>query len=225
MRYLGPPQSGSLANIVYSRNQYGQYTRPRTSPTQPGSTYASVARTLFAATVARWNTITDAQRNHWIEFATSKSLVSSLGVKRPLDGRTLFIKVNQVSTYFGAVNYDDPPGLPSWDLASASLAWSGSGAGTVLSVDWSPVPATGVIVLYGSPVVSAGCMRPTSAGRLLGWQTVTLSAFTPPFSTGLKVNWGLRFGTLPSSGQASWFGYRQYFGGWLSPLVTLRVVR
>jgi hypothetical protein len=224
MKYQGPPQSGSLQSITYSRNQFGQYTRNRTSPTQSMSMPAVTSRSVFATVVAAWNTISDAQRVGWNELAKQLPKRDRLGVQRSRSGRSVFIEVNQAKLLWVAPGIEaDPVPLPFWDLVDVSLAWSGVLPDLV--IDWNPTPARGLLILYGSPVVSSGALAVTTAGTLLEWQTVNLSAVTPPFTTGNATNWSLRFGTVPTAGQSSFFGARQYNAGWLSPLRTFRVTR
>lgn len=223
MKFLDFPQSGSVANETRSRNQFGQYVRARTAPTQPSSIFAVNARIAMAQAVARWNIITDSQREAWL--GTERVRKDRLGREIVLSGRALFLHVNVPSRFYLAVNQDLPPPPPLFDLQSVTFSRVDTLGTVALTVDWSPAPATGLLLLFGTGEVNTGVTAFTTWGRALGWLNLDLTLAVPPFSGApVDLNWVARFGPQPLSGGVSFFAWRQFQNGWLSPLVTSRVV-
>lgn len=96
MKYLDVPQSGSRANVVASRNRFGQYYRTRAIPTQPRTAKQQDNRATFGNLATYWSqTLTDGQRILWRNWADTHPVVNSLGVTVVLTGLQAFISVNQ----------------------------------------------------------------------------------------------------------------------------------
>lgn len=85
--------SGSIGDTTYSRNQYGQYVRARTTPTQPDTTKQVNARTSFSAAVTAWqSTLTAAERTSWQRYADQVLSVDSLGQPQRLSGFQAYLR-------------------------------------------------------------------------------------------------------------------------------------
>jgi hypothetical protein len=223
MKLLDVPASGSVANETHSRNQYGQYVRPRTAPTQPSSTQAINARQAMADAVARWNALSFARLQSWL--GTIQTRRDALGREIQLSGRALFLALNVTSRFYLGTFIDDPPAPPLFDLLQVTFTRTQVLGVVHLVIDWSPAPAGGLLVLYGTGPVNTGVTAFTTWGRALNWLSINLSVATPPLSgAAVDPNWVLRFGPQPGLGGVSFFGWRQLSNGVLGPMVTSRVV-
>ena len=176
MKYLGPPQSGSIAAVVYSRNQFGQYTRARTAPTQSSSGAAVAARVLFAAAVAGWEALTDAERLTWEAYAAQIRKPDSLGQVHKSTGRGAYIAAVQSS---GSTSVTPgAPGVGLWP-ANPALAFADPAPLYNLNAIYN-ITAPCKVNFYCPGYTSGSINSPPGRGRfwkLLG--TIDLTAAPP----------------------------------------------
>ena len=72
--------SGSIASLTFSHNRGGQYVRQRTIPTNPNTVFQQAIRSLVSELTSRWqNTLTEAQRAAWDQYAVQVPLLDPLG--------------------------------------------------------------------------------------------------------------------------------------------------
>lgn len=155
MKFLGPPQSGSQANVTSSRNRGGQYIRTRAIPTQPNSAAQVNQRARLTTTSAGWRGLTDAQRAAWTAFGNSFTVTDSLGQTRNLTGSQCYVKVNSVNMLIGDAIVATPPALPSF-VANTATGLTAT-AGTPVFTIQGATPAAGTKhMVYASPPRSAG---------------------------------------------------------------------
>lgn len=91
MKYLGPPQSGSLANQTFARNPFGQYVRQRGPANNTPSGARDASRILLAAAVATWQALTDADRFLWIDVAANQLRSQRVTGQGTLSGMDFFV--------------------------------------------------------------------------------------------------------------------------------------
>lgn len=192
MKYLGPPQSGALANVVYSRNQFGQYTRDRVSPTQSSSAAAIAARALFATAVAAWAALTADERAQWDAYAATIRKPDNLGQMKVADGRLTYIAAVQ-STGGTSVS----PGGSAVGLfpASPALAFGDPAPLYNLNAIYN-ITAPCKVNYYSNGMVTGAVNSPPGKGRfwkLLG--TIDLTAVPPgQYSSLIQPAWDIAFG-------------------------------
>lgn len=227
MKYLGPPQSGSLANQVFSANQFGQYVRNRTSPTQPSSPEADDARAAMADAVAGWSALSDSQRANWSDYARDRETKGLRIGKGVLDGQQAFIQNWLTMVAAQLTPFSDPPELPRFEVGGVNWSW------TVVNSDMTPStipPSTSMtpvlfhrLLGYASDAVGAGAMRPTSFPRPLLLQRWVLG-----FALGgMATAWYSRMpGPFPPypTGKAVLFGAREMSNGVLGPMMYQRLI-
>jgi hypothetical protein len=94
MKFLGNPSSGSTANLTYSHNKGGQYTRNRRSPTQPvGTGRRAFIRSAFGNASSAWGALSAANQAAWVSFAPGHPITDALGQSIVLSGHQLFVGV------------------------------------------------------------------------------------------------------------------------------------
>jgi len=83
--------SGSMAGVTFSRNRYGQYTRRRATPVNPGTLPQTTARIAFANASIGWSALTAAQMAAWAAFAAATPKTDSLGNVVYLTGHQWYV--------------------------------------------------------------------------------------------------------------------------------------
>lgn len=92
---LTGPMSGKLGGMVASRNRGGQYFRRKAAPVNPDTSLQSARRSAFASLISAWNnTLTDAQRATWTQWAANTPRLDSLGQTHVLTGQNAFVGYN-----------------------------------------------------------------------------------------------------------------------------------
>lgn len=223
VKILDVPGSGSVANNTRSRNQFGQYVRNRTSPTQSTSAEAIAARAGMTAAVALWQSLTDAQRMAWEDYAQQFRGQTRLGIPAPLSGFDAAVQCNLVGAQMAVpVVFSDPPPLPNFVESSMYVTWTGTAFGGPILWHSTPnSPSGNQLFIYACKAGSSGWMRPTSGGRRLLINRVNFG-FTP---NNQATPYFGRFGpTPPSAGEVSFWGLREVSNGRLGPESVSRLV-
>lgn len=105
--------SGSVGDVVFSRNQHGPYTRARTTPTDPASTAQLAVRAALSQCVTAWNaTLTATERRGWDAFALAVRTRGRLGRSTNAGGLGMFVRANvpRIQALVGvAPRVDQPP--------------------------------------------------------------------------------------------------------------------
>jgi hypothetical protein len=85
--------SGSIGGITYSHNKGGLYTRARTIPTNPGSSYQQTIRGYVQELTNKWVTVlSSAERDAWAVYADAVLIPDSLGEPRKIPPLAHFIR-------------------------------------------------------------------------------------------------------------------------------------
>jgi hypothetical protein len=104
---------------------------------------------------AAWRGLTDAQRNAWKGFASSFTIVNSLGQTINLTGHQAFVKVNCVLLLVGSAVVTAPPALPTFVACLATALTAAAGTPTMALASVAPATPTKYL-LYGSAQISPG---------------------------------------------------------------------
>lgn len=103
-------RSGSLGNIVHSRNPQGPYTRPRTIPFNPNTLLQRPVRARFRVASRRWRrTLTAAQRQGWTDYAAAIPFCNRIGDTFFLTGQQMHIRCNAARAIPPPVFVPDAP--------------------------------------------------------------------------------------------------------------------
>lgn len=192
MKLITVPSSGSVANLVYSRNRGGQYTRNRTHPAQPAGTgrRALVKGYLKTASQA-WTSVGGVVQAQWDVVARLHPVRNTLGELIYLTGQQFFIRINaQLLNIGGFVNNTPPasfavPKMPQFVL-------------TVTNAPLVQVSPSGTGVLSDKYLLAFG--KPVGLGRrtwFTWWQAAVVSAhFTAPSDQ--TAAYTAQFGALTS---------------------------
>lgn len=103
--------SGSIGDTVFSHNQHGPYTRPRTTPAYPGSPLQlQMAQAMSFASI-RWEATNQPLRDLWDAYARDSPLRGPCGNLRTVTGREMYFRAGLVHWYNKTFN-SPAPGPP-----------------------------------------------------------------------------------------------------------------
>ncbi len=92
---LQTASSGSVGDVVFSRNQHGPYLRARTLPLDPGTARQLVVRAALQDCVTAWKTtLTETERQGWDTFALAVRTRTALGRHTNAGGLGMYIRAN-----------------------------------------------------------------------------------------------------------------------------------
>lgn len=104
--------SGSIAGDTFARNRYGNYSRARTKPVNPNTSYQQSVRAALALLTTRWSTtLTPAQRTAWNTYGTNVAMKNKLGEVIYLTGFNHYIRSNCNIVRIGMTPVDAGPAI------------------------------------------------------------------------------------------------------------------
>lgn len=201
---LGPVVAearGQLGGTVFSRNRFGAYGRNNSSPVNPNTVPQQEQRSAFTQATQRWrDTLTDAQRQAWKEYAIGTPLRDVFGNTQIMPGNVMYVRFNQRTIRAGGVPVDDAPVTPG-EAAQMIATITGD---TTLGIQLTAFTPT----LVAADVFTVGESTAASAQ--------SRNFFNGPFTRN-SDNSGtvalpllLRANTLVAIGQRWWYEFRVY---------------
>lgn len=104
--------SGSLGGITASHNRGGYYLRQRVIPVNPGSPQQVEMRSFMSDLTSAWlDTLTQAQRDGWDNYALQVPISDALGEPRNIGGIAQYIRSNSPRLQAGLTTVDDAPSI------------------------------------------------------------------------------------------------------------------
>jgi hypothetical protein len=194
VKYLGPPQSGSLAAETFSRNPFGQYSRARVGR-------GGVPARPLTGAVAAWQSLTYDQQLAWGAWARTYRRKDSLGQTIEWSGYLAFVRAWRMATNFGATLPTDPP--DGWVTLSFELQplFISTGSTVQSDVDWVTNGEAYIQWEIAYPYSSAGTNSPP--GRGAHWRFNTATNISAGSGT-TSANWNYAPFTPPAGSRAWW---------------------
>lgn len=126
--------SGKAGGSVYSRNRGGEYFKNFVMPTNTITEARQAVRAVFGSLASAWRTLTQAQRNTWIEQAPNYLRTNAFGDKKQLQPNALFVgqNTNLINAGLPQISEISAPqgtngivsaGNSSFDLGGGSSQW------------------------------------------------------------------------------------------------------
>lgn len=172
MKTLDGPRTGSVGDVVASRNHYGQHLHKKGRPRKMNTPARCRADWAMREVAKMWNNLTDQQRDRWDIAARDIPSRKVLGKSGRLDGRGFFFKVNVPRSCLGMELLTDPPARA--DLGPhPAVAFNiiRNAGGIALKLTLSRVPAE-ELLLRASP--------PCNAGKRRNWDYRLLEVLSAP---------------------------------------------
>jgi len=155
---LGSQASGSLGGTVFSHNRFGAYVRARSIPVNPQTARQVVVRNIMQNLAILWNnTLTQAQRDAWIEYGANTPYLNRLGEAINLTGLNWYTGSNLLALQAGLTRVDDAPTIFTQAQAELALAVTASEATQNLTItyddtqDWVSEDGAQQSVFMGIP--------------------------------------------------------------------------
>jgi hypothetical protein len=194
---------GSEGGVVFSRNRYGLYTRPRVSPVQPRTDYQLDIRAKLQTVSAAWRTLTAAQKAAWNELARQVILTDSLGMTYSPTGHQLFTSCNVNLLLSGGAIINDPPGsvpnVPTPLNVTVTATHPTNTNPATLTVAWTGGSADYDAFIYATPTIGLGrkFIKPSE----LRFLTTASGTGSPAIS--ILTEWQARFGDIQTPGKVA----------------------
>lgn len=134
----GQQRSGSSGGLVFSHNRFGAYIRTRSIPVNPKTPRQEVVRARATTLAQYWReTLTQAQRDGWDEYAEATSVPNKFGDSIHLTGLNHFLRSNQALLEVGSTVQADRPFTSGLAPAPLTLAYTASVATGLISISWT----------------------------------------------------------------------------------------
>jgi hypothetical protein len=149
--------SGSIKGITFSKNRGGQYVKGRSSPTNPNTTQQQTIRTILSDLSNLWvNTLSQADRNKWADYAANVPVTNRLGDSINLSGINMYVRCNSPRIQAGFARVDTAPVI--FDLGSftpvtieATAAADGISVTFENTDDWANEDGGGMFIYAARP--------------------------------------------------------------------------
>lgn len=103
---------GSMAGATFSRNGNSAYVRARATPVNPRTPAQTVNRDALNSIATAWRSLTQPQRQTWIDLAKTVPYTNSLGESAFYSGFQLFMKCNLTIRAVGGDFIENAPATP-----------------------------------------------------------------------------------------------------------------
>lgn len=184
---------GKLDGIVFSKNQFGAYTRTKVTPVNPNSTRQTEVRNNLALNSKAWsNVLADAQRSGWKALAENNPVTDIFGNSQVLTGIALYGRVNNVLRNLLVTPLDTAP--PNLDVTGLISMVATAGAGlSALDIAFAdtPLPANHKLYIFATGNLPGGVSFFKPRLRFIG---ASVGVDVSPFDAGAL--WEAKFGEL-----------------------------
>lgn len=182
-----------LNGTVFSKNRYGAYTRTKVTPVNPQSTAQMLVRSRFGASSAAWRSLTEAQRQSWIDGAPGFPISDIFGNSKILSGQALYNRLNLNLAQVGTASISTCPSPGSvGETVLDSITADVSDNEIVLSSATAAVPAGFKCAVMGTPLYSPGISFVKNKYRFLG----AIAAAGTLNTANVGDEWNAVFGSL-----------------------------
>lgn len=155
---------GTVGGNVFASNKGGNYVRRYKKPTNANTTKQQVVRVLFGNMAGLWRSLTEAQRESWIQGAVNFPYQDTLGETRIYSGQQLFNKLNNnlVQAMLPAIQTCPiPQSFPSVSLSVVENTSTPDALVLELIFDGqSSVPPGFELIINGTTSLSQGIQAP-----------------------------------------------------------------
>lgn len=182
---------GKIGGTAFSRNKSGAYARAKVTGTNPSTVYQTTVRTLFNNVATAWRTLTDVQRQTFIDQAPSYSHVDVFGNTIQYSGQQLFMHLNVQRLNVGDALLTTCTPATDVEGITGGLATVAIGAGTLEISDLSANVAGTKLVIEATAPMSAGVANAGTKYRsIVVNQTIVVGV------ADIKAAWEAKFGTI-----------------------------
>lgn len=148
--------SRSAGSTTFGHNRFGAYFRNRVIPTNPVTPAQTAIRVDFGDHSSNYRSLTQEQRDEWINYGENYAKTDTLGQTYGLTGLQAYVSVNRNLATYGIAAIS-APGLfsPPSGLASASATVE-EGGDLIVAYTVTPLPALSKVAIFATRPLSAG---------------------------------------------------------------------
>lgn len=220
---------GSMAGATFSRNGNSAYVRARATPVNPRSPSQTQSRESLNNVSSAWRSLTQPQRQRWVDLAKTVPYTNSLGESSFYSGFQLFMKCNLTVVGTGGSFIADAPASPPVFqalLLSAFLSEQDAVDPNLFSMNANygaqPTDPTMVVTIEATNVMSAGKafvaknayrtirqIAPSTPSGLLDLSQYWTSIFGTPETSfiGSRVNMRARYISITTGFASPWLEF------------------
>lgn len=193
---LIPIKRGRLGDVVYSRNQFGQYVRAVGNPVQPATASQTSNWANHLSIVNAWKTLRPKNQLTWNTRTKYWKRKNVFGDNKPLTGQALFIKLNRYLLTIGQPQLIQCPiPNPVQNFTDLRIRLDLTPATFTMRVI-PPSPTRQSFIVYATPPVNANITWYKNKLRFI-------ASFSAPHTptVNLALPWFNVFGVIPLAGQ------------------------
>lgn len=149
---------GSIGGVTFSKNSTSHYIRARVKPVNPNTERQDDVRSAMAFCTDRWSqTVTNAQRLAWNDYAAGVAMKNKLGEAVYLSGFNHYLRGNVLRKTFGWPLVDAGPVILELPAQDPALAITASEATQQIEVtfddtmDWDNETGGYMVMFQGKP--------------------------------------------------------------------------
>lgn len=164
--------SGSLGGVTASRNKGGSYLRLRAIPTDPATLAQQNQRARMSTVSQTWQTITDADRESWNEWARQNPVTNALGISKILSGSQAYNGINSRMLLLGQTQLINPPVVPAPPAFLTSVQTADIGTGTFELAFTAALESGNQVELWAAITNSPGIKFVRNLYKFIGFSAV-----------------------------------------------------
>ena len=156
---------GKEGGRVFSKNKAGNYTRRKTTPSNPNSLRQATVRASLTFLSNNWRALTQAQRDAWTSLANQLSTTNVFGDAFKYTGMNVYVKLNRNLAEIGEAYITAAPNAGAATailITDLDADTTGGGLDVTLS---AAVPVGSAMTLSASKAQSAGVTVPKGGYR------------------------------------------------------------
>lgn len=186
----------SIGSDTYSRNKGGAYVRTRSTPANPQTTRQQEVRAKMTNISQAWASLSDSERQQWIEAAANFPYRNQFGDTYFLSGIALHNALNLSLANISKPYIASPPAAESLPgLSSLSVTARVTTNRVRIAFSPSPIPAGYAMNVYATDSISPGI---NYVKNRLRWIYYLDPGDSSPFT--LSGQWNLKFGPVTGVG-------------------------
>lgn len=177
---------GSVGKVTFSEAKSGSTARSRVNPAQPRTADQLTVRANLAIISQTWQTLSDAQRESWNDYAAAHPVSNAFGEQVTLSGFNVYSQCNMRLQTAGQTLIDDAPTTAAPSNVAAFNATGGAGSVSLAFTAASGTDTSLAIRLVGPQ--SVGIKADIRKANLVGYypaetQPISITSLAPGFYT------------------------------------------
>lgn len=187
---------GKEGGRVFSKNKTGNYSKRKTTGTNPNSPAQAAVRASLTYLSNRWRALTQVQRDGWSSLANQISTTNIFGDAFKYTGMNVYVKLNRNLASIGEAYIETAPSAgAATGILITDLDADTTGGGLDVSLS-AAVPVGSALTLSASKAQSAGVTTPKG-----GYRRIQIIQNADGAAVDVSAAYIAAYGALPPVGQ------------------------